>query len=129
MKASAIGFNAAVLFLIAGMIWGLIMGISEDYSAMSAHAHFSLLGWVSLFLFAIYYRYHPSLDRSKSANLQVWIWIIGTLVLTHGVGLAKSGDATGNPIAAAGSFVVLLDAGLFGYLLFRGERDLTKAQS
>ena len=51
MKASALSFQAAVVFVVAGMIWGIVMAISEDHSAMPAHAHLNLLGWVSLFLF------------------------------------------------------------------------------
>jgi hypothetical protein len=122
MKASALCFQAAVVFVIAGMIWGIIMAISDDHSAMPAHAHLNLLGWVSLFLFGIYYRLHPSLEGTTSARVQVWVWIIGTVILTVGVGLVHTGHAVGDPIAGVGSFVVLLDALLFGWLVFRGER-------
>ena len=51
MKASTLCFRAAVLLVLAGMVWGLQMAISEDHSAFPAHAHLNLLGWVSLFLF------------------------------------------------------------------------------
>jgi hypothetical protein len=122
MKASALCFQAAVVFVVAGMIWGIIMAISDDHSAMPAHAHLNLLGWVSLFLFGIYYRLHPSLKGTTSARVQVWVWIIGTVILTIGVGLVHTGHAVGDPVAGVGSFVVLLDALLFGWLVFRGER-------
>jgi len=122
MKASSLSFQAAVLFVIAGMIWGIIMAISEDHSAMPAHAHLNLLGWVSLFLFGIYYRLHPSLEGSRSAMVQIWVWIVGTIVLTIGVGLVHTGHAVGDPIAAVGSFIVLLDMLLFGWLVLHGER-------
>ena len=122
MKASALSFQAAVLFVVVGMIWGIVMAISEDHSAMPAHAHLNLLGWVSLFLFGIYYRLHPSLEGTKSASAQVWAWIVGTVILTIGVGLVHTGHAVGDPIAAIGSFVVLLDMLLFGWLVFQGER-------
>ena len=121
MRASTLSFQAAVAFLIAGMIWGIIMAISEDHSAMPAHAHLNLLGWVSLFLFGIYYRLHPSLEGAKSAIAQVWVWIIGTIVLTIGVGLLHTGHPIGDPIAAVGSFVVLFDTLLFGWLVLRGS--------
>ena len=75
MKASVLCFRAAVLLVIAGMLWGIVMGISEDHSTMPAHAHLNLLGWVSLFLFGIYYHLHPTIDRNRLATLQVWIWI------------------------------------------------------
>ena len=48
MKASSVSFPAAVLAVIVGMIWGIVMAISRDHSAMPAHAHLNLLGWVSL---------------------------------------------------------------------------------
>jgi hypothetical protein len=128
MKASSICFQAAVLFVIAGMIWGITMAISEDHTAMPAHAHLNLLGWVSLFLFGIYYKLHPSLEDAKSAMAQIWIWIIGTIVLTIGVAMVHSGNSAGDPIAAIGSFVVLLDMLLFGWLVYRGERVDTTAK-
>jgi hypothetical protein len=49
MKASSLSFQAAVLLVVVGMIWGIVMAISQDHSAMAAHAHLNLLGWVSLF--------------------------------------------------------------------------------
>jgi hypothetical protein len=122
MKASSLSFQAAVLFVIAGMIWGIVMAITEDHSAMPAHAHLNLLGWVSLFLFGIYYKLHPSLEEAKGALAQIWIWIIGTIVLAIGVAMVHTGHAAGDPIAAVGSFIVLLDMVLFGWLVYRGER-------
>jgi hypothetical protein len=121
MRASTLSFQAAVVFLIAGMIWGIIMAISEDHSAMPAHAHLNLLGWVSLFLFGIYYRLHPSLEGAKSAIVQVWVWIIGTIILAIGVSLFYTGQVIGGSIAAVGSFVVLFDTLLFGWLVLRGS--------
>jgi hypothetical protein len=47
------------------LFWGLQMAISADHSAFPAHLN--LLGWVSLFLFGIYYRLHSSLDQSRAA--------------------------------------------------------------
>ena len=84
MKASILSFRAAVLMVIAGMIWGIVMGISQDHSTMPAHAHLNLLGWVSLFLFGIYYHLHPAVDLNRLALVQVSIWIVGTIVLTIG---------------------------------------------
>src|SRR5580692_3957162 len=107
MKASILCFRAAVLLVIAGMLWGIVMGITEDHSTMPAHAHLNLLGWVSLFLFGIFYHLHPARDRSPTALVQVWIWIVATVVLAVGVGLVHTGHEIGEPIAAVSSLVVL----------------------
>jgi len=122
MKASSVSFPAAVLMVVAGMIWGLIMAISDDHAAMPAHAHLNLLGWVSLFLFGIFYHLHPAVDRSRAALAQVGIWIAGTVILTIGVGLVHTGHPVGDPIAAVGSFIVLAGMLLFGWLVVRREQ-------
>src|ERR1700761_9775274 len=109
LKASVLCFRAAVLLVVAGMIWGIVMGITEDHSTMPAHAHLNLLGWVSLFLFGIYYHLHPAIDSSRLAVVQVWIWIVGTIILTIGVALVHSGRAIGDPIAAISSLIVFAD--------------------
>jgi drug/metabolite transporter (DMT)-like permease len=123
MKASSLSFQAAVLFAIAGMIWGIQMAISDDHSAFPAHAHLNLLGWVSLFLFGIYYLLHPTLDRSRTAMIQVWIWIAGTIILAIGVAFVHTGHAGGDPIAAVGSLIVLAAMLLFAWLVFKCERN------
>jgi cbb3-type cytochrome oxidase subunit 1 len=119
MKASDLSFRAAVLMAIAGMIWGLVMAIGEDHSTMPAHAHLNLLGWVSLFLFGVYYHLHPAVDVGRMAKLQVWIWIAATTILTIGVALVHSGRSAGVPVAAVSSLVVLADMLLFAALVFR----------
>jgi hypothetical protein len=121
MTASILSFRAAVVMVIAGMIWGIAMGITQDHSTLPAHAHLNLLGWVSLFLFGIYYHLHPVVDRSRLASLQVWVWILSTIILTIGVALVHSGHAIGDPIAAVSSLLVLADTLLFGWLVIRRE--------
>ncbi len=121
MTASVLSFRAAVAMVIAGMIWGIAMGITRDHSTLPAHAHLNLLGWVSLFLFGVYYHLHPTVNRSRLASLQVWIWIVGTVVLTVGVALVHSGHAIGDPIAAVSSLLVLADTLVFGWLVIRSE--------
>jgi len=122
MKASSASFQAAVLFVLAGMVWGLQMAISDDHSAFPAHAHLNLLGWVSLFLFGIYYRLNPALDASRAAIVQVGIWCIGTVIMVIGVGLVHTGHEFGDPIAAVGAIMVFVGMAHFAWLVFQRER-------
>lgn len=105
-----------------GITWGIVMAISENHSGMQAHAHLNLLGWVSLFLFGIYYRLHPWLERTRTALLQVGVWIVGTVALVVGVGLIYSGHPEAKPVAGIGSFILLFGMLLFGWIVYRGER-------
>jgi len=122
MKASSLSFQAAVLCVIAGMVWGLVMAISQDHSAHPAHAHLNLLGWVCLFLFGLYYRLHPMLERDRRAHVQVWSWLVGTVVMAIGVVLVHIGTTSAEPLAAGGSFIVFASMLLFAWLLFQTER-------
>jgi len=122
MKASSVSFPVGVLMVVAGMIWGIIMAVSHDHSAMPAHAHLNLLGWVSLFLFGLFYHLHPAIDRSRAALVQVTVWIVGTVILTFGVGLLHTGHDIGQPFAAGGSFIVLASMLQFGWLVVRREQ-------
>jgi FtsH-binding integral membrane protein len=122
MKASSLSFTSAVLLALVGMVWGIVMAASQDHSTMPAHAHLNLLGWVSLFLFGLFYHLHPAIDASRLAVLQVWAWIVGTVVLTIGVALVHTGNALGDPIAAVSSLIVVAAMVLFGWIVSRREQ-------
>jgi hypothetical protein len=108
-----------MLLLLAGMAWGLQMAISQDHSAFPAHAHLNLLGFVALFLFGIYYRLHPDVEAHRLAIPQVWIWVVATIVMAIGVGLAHTGHEIGDPLAAVGSLVIFADTALLAWLVFQ----------
>src|SRR4051795_8297124 len=119
MKASTLSFRAAVLFGLLGMGLGIAMAIARDHAAMPAHAHLNLLGWVSLFLFGLYYRLNPALDVSRLALVQVGVWSFGTVVLTIAVAAIHMGYEVADPVAAVGSLIVLAAMLLFAVLVFR----------
>ncbi len=104
---------------ILGMGWGIVMATSHNHSAMPGHAHLNLLGWVSLFLFGVFYRLRPAIDNGRAAFLHVCAWIIGTLAMAGGLALLASGHDLGEPIAAIASLWMLACMLLFGWLVFR----------
>jgi peptidoglycan/LPS O-acetylase OafA/YrhL len=125
MKASSLSFRLAVLFVIAGMAMGIGMAASQDHSIMPAHAHLNLLGWVSLFLFGIYYERRPALDQSRLALIQVSLWSIGTVILTFAVAAVHLGYTGADPLAAVASLIVLGAMLLFAYCVFRPTAAVT----
>jgi hypothetical protein len=127
MRASALSFCTAVCLGIIGMTIGIAMAASGNHSVFPAHAHLNLLGWVSLFLIGIFYRFHPALDASRLALVHVIVWTAGTIVLTCGVAAIYLGRPDLEFIAIIGSLTVLGAMLLFAYLVFRSELSaLTK---
>jgi hypothetical protein len=101
------------------MAMGIGMAASQDHSIMPAHAHLNLLGWVSLFLFGIYYKLHPKLDVSRLAKIQIGVWSVGTVALTCAVAAIHLGHEAAEPAAAISSLVVVGGMLLFGYMVYR----------
>jgi hypothetical protein len=121
MRASALSFCTAVCLGIIGMMMGIAMAASGNHSVFPAHAHLNLLGWVSLFLIGIFYRFHPALDTSRLALVHVIVWTFGTIVLTCGIAAIYLGRPDLEFIAIIGSLTVLGAMLLFAYLVFRSE--------
>jgi peptidoglycan/LPS O-acetylase OafA/YrhL len=119
MTASALSFKLAVLFVIAGMAMGIGMAVSQDHSIMPAHAHLNLLGWVSLFLFGIYYERRPALDASRLAFIQVGVWAVGTVILSAAVAAIHLGHTAAEPVAGVASLALLAAMLAFAYVVFR----------
>jgi hypothetical protein len=129
MTASSLSFRLAVLFMLSGMTMGIGMAMSQDHSIMPAHAHLNLLGFVSLFLFGMYYERRPLLDMSRLALVQVMVWAAGTVVLTAAVAAIHLGHAAAEPFAGVASLVLLAAMVVFAYLVFRASAPATSGPS
>jgi hypothetical protein len=129
MKASTLSFRLAVLFIVAGIAMGIGMAASHDHSLMPAHAHLNLLGWVSLFLFGLYYERRPALDMKRLALVQVAVWSVGTVILTGSVGALHLGYEGAEPLAALSSLIVLAGALLFAYFVLRPTPTIAPEQT
>jgi hypothetical protein len=129
MTASSLSFRLAVLFITVGIAMGIGMAASQNHAIMPAHAHLNLLGWVSLFLFGIYYERRPVLDTSRLALIQVGLWSLGTVILTIAVAAIHLGYTAADPIAAIASFVVLAAMLLFAYFVFRPATSVAPGQT
>ena len=61
-------FRLAIAYLISGVTLGIIMGASGDHSLFPLHAHLNLLGWVTMMLFAFFYRTFPAAAAGSSSG-------------------------------------------------------------
>ena len=75
----------AVIYALVAMLLGITMGIREDFTQASTHAHLNLVGWVSMALYALVYRQYPAAAQSRFAMLHFWIANVGAVLLTVGI--------------------------------------------
>ncbi len=114
--------RAGVIFLILGMIWGIEMGIRQEFSLAPAHAHFNLVGGVLLFVVGLYYRMVPAARDSALAQWQSWLHIAGAVLFPIGVAIViKKGEAF-IILPIVGSLIVVAAIALFAVIVFRTSR-------
>jgi hypothetical protein len=68
-------FRIGMCWIIAGVTLGNIMGASGDHSLFPLHAHMNLLGWVTMGIFAFFYRLWPAAAGTRLARVQFWIYV------------------------------------------------------
>lgn len=113
MKKYARGFMAAaIVYGLVGIALGLMMAIAEDHAQIPTHAHANLIGWVSFFLFALYYQFFGEGVPRALAMAHFWSAQVSVPVLMVAIFLVHSGETQFVPLAAisslayAASFVI-----------------------
>lgn len=109
----------SVLYLIAGMVLGLAMGLSGNHQFFPAHAHINLIGWVSFALYGLIYRQFPATASTPLVRWHFWVSNIGALLLVVGIAGINAGYGGFIPLAGTGSVATLAGAIIFAIILYR----------
>ena len=86
MIRTLIGIRVSLGLIGIGL--GILMGIRHDFMLVQAHAHLNLLGFVTMFLSALYYRAVPQAAGSKLARLQAIVSVVGAAAFPAGIACA-----------------------------------------
>jgi hypothetical protein len=114
--------RVGVIFLVLGMIWGIEMGIRQEFSLAPAHAHFNLVGGVLLFVFGLYYRTVPAARDSMLAQWQSWLHIAGAVLFPIGIAIVVKKGESFIILPIIGSLIVVAAVALFAVIVFRTSR-------
>jgi uncharacterized membrane protein len=123
-------FRISVSLGLIGIVLGIVMGIRQDFVLMPAHAHLNLLGFVTMFLSALYYRVVPEAGASWLARYQAVVSVAGAVVFPIGIAcVLVGGHDRFEPVVVAGALTVLLGMALFAVIVFRtcGQERATPA--
>lgn len=85
-KNSVLLLRSAGMFGVIGAILGAHMAGSGSYAFRPVHAHILVVGWLSLFAWAVYYKVFPTAEGIVT-KVHVWSAIIGSVGLTVGMWL------------------------------------------
>lgn len=107
------------LWLLIGMILGIVMGASHNFQLMPLHAHINLVGFACHSIFGLVYRQWPAMKGSGLAPLQFWIFVLATPITLLGLYFTLSGGPELPTIV--GSLGLVLGAILFFVMIWRAR--------
>jgi hypothetical protein len=114
-----IWIKAAVLYFMMGVGLGIYMGASGDHVLIPVHAHFNLLGWVSLALIGLIYRQFPVAGSSRLATVQFWLHNLGLIVAMLLLAGILRGHSGLDPVIGLASVVIGVSVVLFAINVFK----------
>lgn len=112
-RVSLAFYTAATLCLLAGMLWGVKMGITQDFSQSPAHAHLNLLGWASLAIMGTFYALRGQGGRLAWTNFA--LSASGAVIMCGFLAVVLTGHPEAEPGVVVGSLLSI--AGLLTFFV------------
>ena len=115
-RVSAAFFAIGVIYVLAGMLWGMHMGEANDFVMAPAHAHLNLLGWVTMGLYGTFYALTQKTMSPKLAWTNFAISALGVLVMIPSLALflGNGNDPKFIPGMVGGEVLTVLGMLVFG---------------
>jgi hypothetical protein len=116
MRVHVVFIGLGLIFLVIGMVFGIWMGITQNFQYQAAHAHWNLVGFVTSTLYGLIHRAYPKLATSKLTWAQCFVHVLGVLIFAPGIILAV---VTQQEIGAViGALLLVLAALMFMWIYF-----------
>jgi len=103
----------ASLYLMVGLVLGMAMALSQDFSLVSVHSHVLLLGWATLATTGIVYLVLPRCTETRLATAHFWLHNLGLPVMLVSLAVETLGEPRAEPVIGVGSTLVIVALGLF----------------
>jgi hypothetical protein len=120
-RIGAAFFLFGVLSLIAGMLLGMHMGASEDFTLAAAHAHLNLVGWATMAIYGTFYTLTRHNKLLWMPRINFLLSALGTIIMCGFlIVFLKSGrDPKWVPGMVSGEVLTALGAVVFAYSVVR----------
>lgn len=118
-------FSTAAVCGLCGMIWGVYMGSSENFTTMPAHAHLNLVGWASLALMGTFYALSGKSGRLGWVNF--CLSVSAVVVMIPSLALYLNGDKAALAGVMFGSVLAILGMATFVISVLSSWRTATAA--
>ncbi|WP_177344648.1 cytochrome-c oxidase [Evansella clarkii] len=110
----------SVLYFVVGVLLGLYMSMTYNFSFTGVHAHVNLLGWTSMTLAGILYVLFPKAGRSILGKIHFILHNIGLLIMMVALfTLVQTGYEALGPVIGIGGISLIIGVILFAINIFR----------
>jgi hypothetical protein len=116
MKVHVVFMGVGLIFLVIGMLFGMWMGIQNDFQYAAAHAHWNLVGFVTSSIYGLTHRAYPRLADSRLTWIQCGLHVLGVLIFAPGIIIAVAYEQ--HTAAIVGANILVLAAILFMFIYF-----------
>lgn len=107
-RMALIWLKLAVTYLVIGVVFGLVMGITHAFQYIPVHTHINLLGWASLGLAGIIYHLFPRAGGHWLGLVHFWLHNLGLPVFVAGLYIMLAGHPGAMPMVAGGATVAVI---------------------
>ncbi len=114
----------ASIYMIVGLVGGILMAMSKEYALATVHSHILLLGWTTMAIVGLVYIVVPSCANNKLSYLHFWLHNIGLPILIISLSLYyQYGNAEAEKGAGVGSIIVFLSLVIFAVNIFKNLKN------
>lgn len=124
-KLSRRWFLAAISYFAIGVGIGAYMGVSGNHVLSTVHSHISVLGWASMGLTGLLYRFFPAAAQTRLAAWHFWLYQLAVPVMLLAVAAVYSGAKDAGPVAGVASAVVFVSVLLFWWAILSARNVKT----
>lgn len=112
-------FRISAIYAVIGALMGSDLAGRKDYTLVPSHAHILVVGWLTVFAYAIFYHVFKEFSLLKTAKLQAWSALIGGgLMPACMLFYYKNNNSLTTVLFIVSASVLLLAILLFAFLLF-----------
>jgi hypothetical protein len=117
-RAGVIWLKLAVAYLVIGVLMGIVMGATQNFTLAPVHAHINLLGWATLALAGLVYTLFPQAGESRLAKVHFWLINLALPVMSVALAFELMGNHAAAPVLGISSVVAGLAVAAFAANLF-----------
>jgi hypothetical protein len=120
-------FSVAALCALGGMIWGAVMGSTQNFTLMPAHAHLNLVGWATLALMGGFYALTGKAGRLGWINFG--LSTAAVLVMIPALAVMLAGNKAAEPVVIGGAVLAILGMLTFVIVVLSTWRGVPEAEA